>query len=105
MGYGHGCCGIYGPRGKRATDAKAARASGKNASVDSLGSRTSARNGCVAEAGGDGIGLPGVYRAWDADASWGSEAVLRGADVPAGEAAEGEIQAVLSDWGGGAGEF
>src|ERR1700687_3821860 len=59
---------------------------------------------CEPAAGGDGFGVPGVHRAQQACADAAGEVVLHGADVPAGAAAEGEIPAVLSDWGGSAGD-
>ncbi len=52
---------------------------------------------------GDGVRLPGVYRAWDACVAATGEAVLHGADVSAGAAAKGKVQTVLPDWRGGAG--
>src|SRR5258708_189748 len=48
--------------------------------------------------------MPGIYRAWDACAAAAGEAVVYRADVPAGAATEGEIPAVLPDWGGSAGD-
>ena len=56
-------------------------------------------------AGGYGIGGARVHRAWDAHAARKCEAILHRADVPAREAAEGALPAVLSDWRGGAGAF